>query len=186
MKAHWYALGCGLIVASAIAGEYFVPTPTPTVPANATPTPPTPPTPPADANPLTPVVTVVALAPVMPAEVPAEVPAETTISALSFDPGDKRCPDFESAFADYGLPVITFSYIAWKESRCTPSALNSTLNRDKSSDIGLLQINSTWKTVTSKICGTTWGDMSVLYAVDCNLRVAKYLYENGGLRHWRL
>jgi len=26
----------------------------------------------------------------------------------------------------------------------------------------------------------------VLFKVDCNLAVAKYLYDNGGLGHWRL
>jgi hypothetical protein len=28
--------------------------------------------------------------------------------------------------------------------------------------------------------------MNVLFDPRCNLAVAKYLYENGGLRHWSL
>jgi hypothetical protein len=57
----------------------------------------------------------------------------------------------------------------------------SALNKDGSYDIGLLQINSSWKTVTKNICG---GDITALYELDCNLRVAKYLLDNGGTAHW--
>ena len=135
------------------------------------------------------IVPVIAIVPNTIAEVAEAVEVEVTapeatLSALSA-PADERCPEYESTFAEYGLePVAAFSYIAWHESRCTVSAINSTLNRDKSRDIGLLQINSTWKTVTSKICGTPWGDMDALLNVECNLRVAKYLLKNGGLSHW--
>ena len=110
------------------------------------------------------------------------------------DDQSKRCPQFESLFASHGLyPVQAFSYIAWRESGCRPRAVNArwdsagniiwTLNRNGSYDSGLLQINSSWKTVTRKTCG---GDISMLLTIDCNLRVAKYLLDNGGLRHWSL
>lgn len=93
-----------------------------------------------------------------------------------------KCPNYEQLFRDYGLePVRVFSHIAWRESRCTPTAMNTTLNRDGSFDSGLLQINSTWKTVTRNVCG---GGLELLLEVDCNLRVAKYLLDNGGLGHW--
>lgn len=98
----------------------------------------------------------------------------------------KRCPKWEPLFKQYGLPVKAFSYIAWRESRCNPKAWNKTLNRDGSQDLGLVQINNSWQTVTSQVCGTPKGDMTVLFNVDCNLSVAKYLFENGGLGHWRL
>ena len=98
----------------------------------------------------------------------------------------KRCPQWEPKFREHGLPVKAFSYIAWRESRCRIRAHNSTLNKDKSHDLGVLQINDSWKTVTSKICKAPYGDMSVLFNVDCNLAVAKYLYDNGGLGHWSL
>ncbi len=98
----------------------------------------------------------------------------------------KRCPQWEAKFREYGLPVVAFSYISWRESRCLIKAHNTTLNRNKSHDLGLVQINSSWKTVTSKVCKAPYGDMTVLFKVDCNLKVAKYLYENGGLRHWSL
>lgn len=119
---------------------------------------------------------------------------EETTTTLRVVPDDKneRCPKFEPLFKEYGLePVDTFSYIAYRESRCRIKAVNArwdengnivwTLNKDGSYDIGLLQINSTWKTVTRNICG---GDITMLYQLDCNLRVAKYLLDNGGLGHW--
>jgi len=95
----------------------------------------------------------------------------------------QRCPQWEPKFREHGLPVKAFSYIAYRESRCNPKAHNTTLNRDGSSDLGVLQVNSSWKTVTRNICGT---DITGLFNVDCNLSVAKYLYDNGGLRHWSL
>ena len=95
----------------------------------------------------------------------------------------QRCPQWEPKFREHGLPVKAFSYIAWRESRCNPKAHNTTLNRDGSSDLGVLQVNSSWKTVTRNICGT---DITGLFDIDCNLSVAKYLYDNGGLRHWNL
>lgn len=131
----------------------------------------------------------------------ATIPTITTTTSIA-DTGTKiravpddatqRCPKFEPLFKEYGLePVETFSYIAYRESRCRIKAVNArwdkdgnivwTLNKDGSYDIGLLQINSTWKTVTRNICG---GDITMLYQLDCNLRVAKYLLDNGGLGHW--
>jgi len=114
---------------------------------------------------------------VLPVEVvPEGVPADKT----------KRCPQWEEQFAEFGLPVETFSYIAYRESRCNPMAHNKTLNRNKTQDRGLVQINSGWVTVTAKECASQRGDLSVLFNVRCNLAVARYLYRNGGLRHWNL
>jgi hypothetical protein len=95
----------------------------------------------------------------------------------------KRCPEWESKFVEYGLPPKLFSYIAWRESGCNPKAHNTKYNKDGSQDLGLLQINSTWKTVTRNICDTS---INGLFNIDCNLKVAKYLYENGGAAHWSL
>ncbi len=105
--------------------------------------------------------------------VPAGVPAHSK----------QRCPQWEPKFREHGLPVKAFSFIAYRESRCNPKAHNTTLNRNGTQDLGLVQVNSSWKTVTRNICGT---DITGLFNVDCNLAVAKYLYDNGGLRHWSL
>ncbi len=95
----------------------------------------------------------------------------------------QRCPQWEPKFREHGLPVKAFSFIAYRESRCNPKAHNTTLNRNGTQDLGLVQVNSSWKTVTRNICGT---DITGLFNVDCNLAVAKYLYDNGGLGHWSL
>lgn len=120
--------------------------------------------------------------------------ASTTTLAPRSDDENQRCPRFEPLFEKYGLkPVDIFSYIAYRESRCRIKAINArfdengnvtwTLNKDGSIDRGLLQINSSWKTVTKNVCGT---DVDGLLVLDCNLRVAKYLLDNGGLAHWRM
>ena len=95
----------------------------------------------------------------------------------------QRCPQWEAKFREYGLPVVAFSYISFRESRCNPHAWNRYKNANGSQDLGLVQVNSSWKTVTRNICGT---DITGLFNVDCNLSVARYLYDNGGLRHWSL
>jgi hypothetical protein len=116
---------------------------------------------------------------------------------ISYDK-NKRCPQFEQAFEDYGLhPVEVFSYVAWRESRCNPESINAiwkngkivwTLNRDGSYDSGLLQINSSWKSVTSDVCDAEYGNLKVLRTLDCNLKVAKYILDNStnGLGNWRI
>lgn len=109
----------------------------------------------------------------------------------------KRCPKHEHLFERYGLqPVRVFSYIAWRESRCRVKARNArwdgdgnivyALNRDGSYDSGLLQINSTWLTVTRTVCGewATRNRMQGLLVLECNLKVAKHLLDSGGLGHW--
>lgn len=114
---------------------------------------------------------------------------------ISDDP-THRCPQFEPLFAQHGLePVEVFSYIAYRESRCNPNAVNAkfdasgnvlwTLNKNGSIDRGLLQINSCWKTVTKNVCGT---GLEGLFDVDCNLKVAKYLMDNSsnGLANWNV
>lgn len=95
----------------------------------------------------------------------------------------KRCPQWEDELKNRGFPVKLFSYIMWRESRCNPKAHNKTLNKDGSQDLGLLQVNSTWKTVTKNICGTS---IDGLFSPDCNLKVSKYLYDNGGAGHWSM
>lgn len=107
---------------------------------------------------------------------------EVTPLGVPKDP-NQRCPQWEAKFREYGLPVVAFSYISFRESRCNPHAWNRYKNADGSQDLGLVQINSSWKTVTRNICGT---DITGLFNVDCNLSVARYLYDNGGLRHWSL
>lgn len=119
-----------------------------------------------------------------------------------------RCPQFEPMFRAYGLPVQAFSFLAWRESKCVLKAVGWNYHKGmgredcgsgryekhrrceavKSHDLGLLQINSTWVSVTRRLCGGSKErfDMTVLFDLGCNLRVSKYLYDNGGLAHWAI
>lgn len=118
----------------------------------------------------------------------------------------KRCKNLEYDLAKVGLPVRVFSYIAWRESRCKAKVIGwnyykglSHKNCEKkltneykkcfaisSYDSGLMQINSSWVTVTSQVCKSEWGNLEVLQNKKCNLRVAKHLFDNGGYAHWRM
>lgn len=103
-------------------------------------------------------------------------------------PRDKtmRCPQWVPLFRQYGLPAHIFSYIAWRESRCNPKSV-SAVRWTKHPDIGLLQIQGSWITVTSNVCKVERTQVPVaLRDVHCNLAVARYLYQNGGLGHWSL
>lgn len=116
-----------------------------------------------------------------------------------------RCPQYHDMIKAEGLPVQIFSYIMWRESRCQPKAIGwnykkgksykncksaptavyKKCNAVKSYDSGLLQINSSWTTVTQMVCGKRWGDMTVLLKAKCNIKVAKYLlYYGGGFGNW--
>lgn len=100
------------------------------------------------------------------------------------------CPKWEPAIKAAGLPVKEFSYIAWRESRCRIKAINAiwkngkivwTLNKNGSYDSGLMQINSAHRELVKKVCG---GDLSLLLTLDCNLAVAKTLYDAHNLSPW--
>ena len=114
-------------------------------------------------------------------------------SIVSFLPSHGSCPQWESTMKDYKLPIKEFSYIAYRESRCRIKAINAkfdkqgnvtwTLNRNGSIDRGLFQINSVHKQTVKKVCK---GDLDLLLTLDCNFRVAKYLYERYGLSPWKV
>lgn len=113
----------------------------------------------------------------------------------------KRCPMWEQLFEDVGLePVEVFSYIAWRESNCDPGAQNATwdkngnmtyaLNKDKSYDTGLLQINSSWRSRVAEVCGedAIKNRMDGLKNIHCNVKFAKWIMDNseGKLNNWRI
>ena len=100
------------------------------------------------------------------------------------------CPQWEPAIKAAGLPVKEFSYIAWRESRCRIKAINAiwkngkivwTLNKNGSYDSGLMQINSGHRELVKRLCG---GSLPLLLTLDCNLSVAKHLYDAHGLSPW--
>ena len=94
-----------------------------------------------------------------------------------------RCPEWEDELAAIGLPPI-FSRIMWRESNCIEDIVSKTRYTGEP-DVGLLQIQGSWRTVTVNVCKVARTDVvEALRRADCNLRVAKYLYDNGGLGHW--
>ena len=119
----------------------------------------------------------------------------------------ERCPKQERLLRQY-FPadvVPTMSRIMWRESRCLETAVGWNYKRPygpancrrapfeiylktcryiASFDSGYLQVNSSWSTVTKRLCGRSPREGALLEA-KCNLEVAKWLYENGGLGHWR-
>ena len=116
-----------------------------------------------------------------------------------------RCPKWEKKLREYKLPVKEFSFIMWRESKCVAKAVGwnyreGMSHRDcklshartyrkckavKSYDVGLLQINSSWKTLTARVCKYEYGKMLILQDPDCNLKVASALYKQSGLAPWR-
>lgn len=97
------------------------------------------------------------------------------------------CPQWEKHFQRYGLPAKTFSKIAFRESRCNPKSVSAVRKSTGYPDVGLVQISGSWRTVTYQICKlkSSQNHIKALTNVDCNLRVARYLYDNGGLGHWK-
>lgn len=133
------------------------------------------------------------------------LPRKASVSAQSVG-NDKSCPQYEKLLRKHGLPVKEFSSIMWRESRCQPKAIGWNYKRGKSHrdcrlspavtyrrcsavssyDSGLLQINSTWRTITARVCERPARQIiKSLTNPECNLKVARYLYDNGGLGHWK-
>jgi hypothetical protein len=118
----------------------------------------------------------------------------------------KNCPEWEPLLRKYGLPVKEMSFILWRESRCQPKAIGWNYHKGKSHrdctlapahiyknckavksyDIGVSQVNSGWKTVVAQVCKRPRRQLiRSLQDPVCNVKVAGYLYRNGGLGHWR-
>jgi len=89
-------------------------------------------------------------------------------------------------FKEFGLPARTFSKIAWRESRCNPKSV-SAIRYTGRPDVGLLQIQGSWRTVTRQVCKLKPGQdhIKALKKPKCNVAVARHLYKDGGLDHWK-
>lgn len=95
----------------------------------------------------------------------------------------ESCPQWEPMLRKFGLPVQDFTYIMWRESRCTALAVHH--NKGARDDIGLLQINASWSTLTRQQCRTNKRPEIALLSPICNLTVAAQLYSTAGLRPWK-
>jgi len=118
-----------------------------------------------------------------------------TVLRTKLPVGDQfYCPQFEQTFKKYSLPWKVFSYIAWRESRCNPDAMNATwangkitwtLNTDGSYDSGLLQINSSWFKTLKDVTGH---DPHDLLDPGVNAMFASWIlhFSSGRLRNWNV
>jgi hypothetical protein len=69
-------------------------------------------------------------------------------------------------------------------SRCNARALSPVRKSTGRPDVGLLQVQGSWATVTRAVCKKQ-NVVKALLNAECNVKVAGYLYRNGGLGHWR-
>jgi hypothetical protein len=99
----------------------------------------------------------------------------------------KSCPTWEPMLAQYfpAKVVPIMSRIAYRESRCNAGSLSAVRKSTGRPDVGLLQIQGSWATVTRAVCKKQ-DVIKALLQAKCNLKVARYLYNNGGLGHWRM
>lgn len=97
------------------------------------------------------------------------------------------CPKWEPLLRKHfpAKVVPVMSRIAFRESRCNEKAL-SAVRVTGYPDLGVWQIQGSWKSVTLAVCRPKDGDhIRALLSASCNVRVARYLYDHGGLAHWR-
>jgi hypothetical protein len=83
----------------------------------------------------------IALAPYL---IEASTTTSSTSSTIFIDPYSSSCEQFSALAVNLGWPAdqrTVLKSVMARESGCTPQAHNTTLNKDKSQDWGLLQIN---------------------------------------------
>lgn len=119
---------------------------------------------------------------------------------------------FNEYFPKKDVPVRDrrhLKYVMWRESRCIAGATGFNYVKPfgpndcvrahwreymrtckhlrpygRGVDWGLMQVNGSWRSVTIKVCGKA-PETGILLDPRCNLSVARYLYDNGGIGHWR-
>jgi len=122
-------------------------------------------------------------------------PKKNTVLRAKLPVGEQfYCPEYETTFKKYALPAKVFSYIAWRESRCNPGAVNAkwengqivwTLNSNGSYDSGLLQINSSWFKTLREQFGYNPND---LFNPKVNALFASWIlhFSSGRLSNWNI
>ena len=87
---------------------------------------------------------------------------------------------FREAAERYGVSEIMLRAIAWHESRWKANALNDTLNRDGSEDVGVMQINSWWIEKRLPRYGIT---REHLWEPCLNIHIGAWIYADEIARH---
>lgn len=98
------------------------------------------------------------------------------------------CPQYHDILKRYGLPPKIFGPIAYRESRCSPSAISPIRKSTGRPDVGLLQTSASWSSLTMRICRVKRSQVvKALTRLDCHLRVAAYLWDDGrGAGNWSI
>lgn len=97
------------------------------------------------------------------------------------------CPKWEPLLRKHfpAKVVPIMSRIAYRESRCNEKSV-SAVRFTGYPDYGILQVQGSWKSVTLAVCKPKdRNHRRALLSASCNIRVARYLYDHGGLGHWR-
>jgi hypothetical protein len=129
-------------------------------------------------------------APTLPVATILEAPSPVSVAPTTTLPASAHCPQWWGLAADAGWEaeqMEELDYFMWRESRCDPTQHNTTLNRDGSTDIGLLQVNDrSWCLPTRwypdgylQTVGilSTVGSCAELFNPYLNLLAAKALYD---------
>ena len=112
-------------------------------------------------------------------------PTTTTSSTIYIDPYSSACEQFSALAINLGWPAdqrTVLESIMKRESGCRPNAHNKTLNRDKSQDYGLLQINDRSWTNWLKDAGIINQTADLLHA-QTNLLAGLAIYNYGVERY---
>ena len=124
--------------------------------------------------------------------IPPTVPETTTIPK---PPTGPNCDLMVALAGSIGWPqdqLETLRRVGYRESRCTPNAHNTTLNKNGSTDYGYLQINDRTWCLPSKYWPQGWlqtqgilDECSELFDPVINLRASLAIYLNSGWTPWR-
>ena len=126
-------------------------------------------------------------------EQPAPLPSTTFATTPTTQPD--ACQTVFQMARHVGWPEAELTKVvavAYRESRCTASAHNTTLNRNKSTDIGVMQINDRTWCKPSKYWPTGYmqaygliTECDDLFDLETNLRAALNIYRySNGWRAW--
>jgi hypothetical protein len=112
-------------------------------------------------------------------------PTTTTSSTIYIDPYTSACEQFSALAVNLGWPAdqrTVLEAVMARESGCRPNAHNKTLNKNKSQDYGLLQINDRSWTNWLRDAGIINQTSDLLHA-ETNLLAGLEIYNYGVERY---
>jgi hypothetical protein len=112
-------------------------------------------------------------------------PSTTTSSTIYIDPYSSACEQFSALAVNLGWPAdqrTVLEAVMARESGCRPNAHNKTLNKNKSQDYGLLQINDRSWTNWLRDAGIINQTSDLLHA-ETNLLAGLEIYNYGVERY---